>query len=227
MFRCPGLSPVQCDNRTVLASAQSDIATRFYGLSVCSAEFLISYPYQCRSLGAKTAKKMGAIAACDLHREWRHYVKCKFVLGHALIWGGAGENASRHPRDISRSRLPRMWQDGLDGRGRIVPGQRLDSHQEGPPSTRRAPFGCVPSAVIRRRSSTPRAAMRGVIVWRRSEGQRCADSRLQPFYPVAVQLASLFGGDDLVSEEAACAARVFSKTLFKPRKGRDCRQFCA
>jgi hypothetical protein len=45
-------------------------------------KFLISYPHQGRSLGPKTTKRMGAIAACDLHRERRHSVKYDFVIDH-------------------------------------------------------------------------------------------------------------------------------------------------
>ena len=78
--RC--LSPVQCHKRTVFASAQSDTSIRCHGLGICSAEFLISYPHQGRSLGPKTTKRMGAIGACDLHRERRHSVKYDFVSGH-------------------------------------------------------------------------------------------------------------------------------------------------
>ena len=76
------LSPVQCHKRTVFASAQSDTSIRCHGLGICSAEFLISYPHQGRSLGPKTTKRMGAIAACDLHRERRHSVKYDFVFDH-------------------------------------------------------------------------------------------------------------------------------------------------
>ena len=77
-----GLSPVQGHKRTVVASAQSDTRIRCHGLGICSAEFLISYPHQGRSLGPKTTKRMGAIAACDLHRERRHSVKYDFVSDH-------------------------------------------------------------------------------------------------------------------------------------------------
>jgi hypothetical protein len=45
-------------------------------------EFLISYPHQGRSLGPKTTKRMGAIGACDLHRERRHSVKYDFISDH-------------------------------------------------------------------------------------------------------------------------------------------------
>ena len=76
------LSPVQCHKRTVFASAQSDTSIRCHGLGICSAEFLISYPHQGRSLGPKTTKRMGAIAACDLHRERRHSVKYDFISDH-------------------------------------------------------------------------------------------------------------------------------------------------
>ena len=79
-----GLSPVQCDKRAVFASAQADTSARLYGFGVCSAEFLISYPHQCRSFSPKTTKRMGAIAACDLYREGRHSVEYNFIFGHCL-----------------------------------------------------------------------------------------------------------------------------------------------
>ena len=79
--RLGGLSP-QCDKRAVFASAQPDTTARLYGLGVCSAGFLISYPHQCRSFSRKTTKRMGTIAACDLYREGRHSAGYNFILGH-------------------------------------------------------------------------------------------------------------------------------------------------
>jgi hypothetical protein len=80
--RLGGLSPVECDKRAVFASAQPDTTARLYGLGVCSAEFLISYPHQCRSFSRKATKPMGTIAACDLDREGRHSVGYNSILGH-------------------------------------------------------------------------------------------------------------------------------------------------
>src|SRR5690242_21076828 len=80
--RLGGLSPVQGDKPAVFATAQPDTTARLYGLGVCSAEFLISYPHQCRSFSRKTTKRMGAIAACDLYREGRHSIGYNFKSDH-------------------------------------------------------------------------------------------------------------------------------------------------
>ena len=88
-----GLSPVQCNKRAVFASAQADTSVRLYGFSVCSAEFLISYPHQCGSFSPKTTKRMDAITACDLYRDGRHSVEYNFIFGHASIWHGFRKNA--------------------------------------------------------------------------------------------------------------------------------------
>ena len=80
--RLGGLSPVQGDKPAVFATAQPYTTAHLYGLGVCSAEFLISYPHQCRSFSRKTTKRMGAIAACDLYREGRHSIGYNFILGH-------------------------------------------------------------------------------------------------------------------------------------------------
>jgi hypothetical protein len=55
---------------------------------------LISYPYECRSFGPKTTKRMGAVAECDFYRDGRHSIENDFEFGHASIWYGAGNNAS-------------------------------------------------------------------------------------------------------------------------------------
>ena len=97
-MRCDGyLSPPTqpkprsstCNKRAVFASAQADTSGRFYGFT----EFLISYPYQCGSFSPKTTKRMGAIAACDLHRDGRHSVEYNFIFGHLSIWHGFHKNA--------------------------------------------------------------------------------------------------------------------------------------
>ena len=85
-------------------------------LHVCSAEFLISYPYQCGSFSPKTTKRMGAIAACDLYRDGRHSVEYNFIFGHVSIWHGFHKNArtNRIILTIARPRC-RDGQRGADG----------------------------------------------------------------------------------------------------------------
>jgi hypothetical protein len=94
---------VQCNKRTIVAFAQADTSTRRYGFSVCSAEFLISYPHQCRSLGAKATERMGTIAAYGLHRDGRHSVEYNFIFGHTSIWHSSGKDASTADQIISGS----------------------------------------------------------------------------------------------------------------------------
>ena len=91
--RLGGLSPVQGDKPAVFATAQPYTTAHLYGLGVCSAEFLISYPHQCRSFSRKTTKRMGAIAACDLYRESWDSIEYNFIFGHASIWHGSRKNA--------------------------------------------------------------------------------------------------------------------------------------
>ena len=97
------LSPVQCYKCIISASAQADRGICCHDLGVRCAEFLIIYPYQCGSFRSKPTKRMGTIAARDLHRERRHSVKYYSIFSHTPIWCYAGKNASarRQSRGLS------------------------------------------------------------------------------------------------------------------------------
>ena len=82
-------------------------------VSTASAEFLISYPYQCGSFSPKTTKRMGAIAACDLHRDRPALRRYNFIFGHISIWHGFHKNA-RANRTILTIARPRC-RDGQRG----------------------------------------------------------------------------------------------------------------